>query len=307
MGWEKSVLAVCFAIVIFSLFSGFAVAQDAEGTISGSQPASRICVYEQAGGVSNCYDSEVVVYIENGQLFVYRSKPYDPATNPRTYDIAEKIRNKETIGTTGITDFPKQEVVQSSAVKIVVYNNLQSEFYYAVIEPQLKEIRSAYGDSADIEYKYFVSGDFAFDEELVQAAECARDQGKFDEFNQKTRLTIGQYQNATLLKNRAAEIGLDVLVFNDCFDSGKKKSISDAAKAMAWDVGGESVWVNDVEIAYIDGKNIKRAVEAVLGGTPYSQWDDYAQVDTKGWLEPPHKRFTDNIDPQVVRVLEHYG
>ena len=58
----------------------------------------------------------------------------------------------------------------------------------------------------------------------AEAAECARDQGRFEEYYRV--LFIGQADlDISNIKNMAAKLGLDTGRFNACLDSGMKKSI----------------------------------------------------------------------------------
>jgi len=54
----------------------------------------------------------------------------------------------------------------------------------------------------------------------AEAAQCANAQGKFWEYHDKLFANQRQLANENL-KQYAADLGLDVAAFNECFDSGK--------------------------------------------------------------------------------------
>ena len=93
----------------------------------------------------------------------------------------------------------------------------------ATISPQIEEIVKKNPELARFRYYHFPlpQHDYAFP--AAEATECAHDQGKYWEylmlaFKNQRKLSEDK------LKSMAAELGLDQQSFDECYDSGKKKS-----------------------------------------------------------------------------------
>jgi protein-disulfide isomerase len=71
-----------------------------------------------------------------------------------------------------------------------------------------------------------------------QAAECARDQGKFWEYHDKLFASQGPFTFAMgNLKHYAKELGLDTVAFSRCLDSGKYSQKVDAETRLGSNLG----------------------------------------------------------------------
>lgn len=107
------------------------------------------------------------------------------------------------------------------------------------------------------------------------AAECARDQGKFWEFNHKLFESQdgendGGFSNENL-KMMASELGLDQATFDSCLDSGEHRQtvIDNFNAAQADGINSTpTLFINGVQIAYTNqGYDLlKRQIEAALNG-----------------------------------------
>lgn len=104
----------------------------------------------------------------------------------------------------------------------------------SMIGTQLEELISNNPDLARLEFHHFPLSYHKNAFRAAEAAECALDQGKFWEFAQ---LSFGNRKNLTddNLKSFAKQLGLNQAVFDECFDSNKKRSkiksdISDALR-----------------------------------------------------------------------------
>ena len=91
------------------------------------------------------------------------------------------------------------------------------------IGPELEDLISRNPDIARLEFHHFPLSYHKNAFRAAEAAECALDQGKFWEFSE---LAFGNQKNLTddNLKSFAAQLGLDQAVFDECFDSNKKRS-----------------------------------------------------------------------------------
>ncbi|MBI4718027.1 MAG: thioredoxin domain-containing protein [Planctomycetes bacterium] len=100
-------------------------------------------------------------------------------------------------------------------------------------------MREAYGDKVRIVFRDLALAMHNRAQPAAEAAQCARDQGKFWEYHDK----IFQNQQKLAdedLKRYATELGLDAEAFNACFDSGKFRADvqKDGADAQAVGVSG---------------------------------------------------------------------
>src|SRR3989338_4738601 len=96
--------------------------------------------------------------------------------------------------------------------------------YCKAASSTIKQIEETYGDKVAILYKHFPLPSHKYSFKAAEASECTRDQGKFWEYHYKLfenqdDLSIDR------LKKHASELNLNTQQFNECLDSGSKKSI----------------------------------------------------------------------------------
>jgi len=105
---------------------------------------------------------------------------------------------------------PKVEIINfcniSSANCIIYYNNIG------------KKIISTYGETVELNYKYYsvlsdIDSQFAY-----MAALCAKNQDKFDEYFRTTIDNRSQVSEGSL-KRYAKDLGLNTTLFNSCYNS----------------------------------------------------------------------------------------
>jgi protein-disulfide isomerase len=108
----------------------------------------------------------------------------------------------------------------TAPVTLVEFSDFQCPFCARVM-PTLKKVKEAYGDRVRIVWKDFPLTSIhpqAF--KAAEAAQCARDQGKFWELHDAL-FTNQQALQPDDLKKHAAAVGLDLAKFNACFDASK--------------------------------------------------------------------------------------
>jgi protein-disulfide isomerase len=141
-------------------------------------------------------------------------------------------------------------------VTIVEFSDFQCPFCLRVM-PTLKRIQSTYGDKVRLVWKDYPLTNIhpeAF--KAAEAANCAREQGKFWEYHDRL---FGNQQALFVdsLKQYAAETGLDTARFNQCLDSAKYGSRVQEHVQL-----GSQLGVSSTPSVFINGR-------AVTGAQPY--------------------------------------
>lgn len=119
--------------------------------------------------------------------------------------------------------------------------------YCKNVQPALRKLKNKYGDKIRIIYKHFPVHSVI----KAEAAECARDQGKFWEMHDY----LFEEQNSFVTEDAAAKLKLDKKKFEDCMSSGAKKDI--IKKHMA---EGKKLGVAGTPTFFIGGKMIPGAI-----------------------------------------------
>ncbi len=146
-------------------------------------------------------------------------------------------------------------------------------------KPAIPNIKEKYGDDVAIVFKHYIVHDSA--RKAAEAAECARDQGKFWEMHDIMFQNQGNLEPDDL-KQYAAQIGLDADKFDSCLDSGEKKAVVDADTRLGreWGVTGTPTF-------FVGGENGYK----VVGAQPFSAFEEPIQKALKGdFPEPPPER-----------------
>ncbi len=122
----------------------------------------------------------------------------------------------------------------------------------ANIAPELEDLIKRNSDLVRLEFRHFPLPQHENAFRAAEASECALDQGKFWEF---AGLAFRNKKNLIddNLKSFATQLGLDETVFNECFDSNKKRSRikSDIQDAMRRQLSyTPSLYVNGQLIKY---------------------------------------------------------
>lgn len=123
-----------------------------------------------------------------------------------------------------------------------------------------QQLKETYGGSGVVRFEY---NHFAFlgpeSEQAAEAAECAREQGKFWQYHD-TLFANQQGENRgafadDTLKAFAAELGLDKVAFNQCLDSGQYEE-----KVRAETIAAQERGVRSTPTLFINGEKIEGAV-----------------------------------------------
>ena len=134
-----------------------------------------------------------------------------------------------------------------------------------------EQILATYGDTGRVRFEYH---NFAFigaeSVRAAEAAECANDQGAFWQYhdtlflNQKGE-NQGTFSDA-VLKQFAANLGLDQAAFNNCLDSGKYRDAiqTDRAEAAARNVTTTPTF-------FVNGQEVR-------GALPFEQFQPYIEA-----------------------------
>lgn len=112
--------------------------------------------------------------------------------------------------------------------------------YCGRVFPTYKRIQAQYKDQVKFVFRDLpLSSIHPNAQKAAEAAQCAHEQGKFDQYHD--RLFLNQNRlSVTDLKNHAAAINLDTQRFDNCLDSGEyeEEVLSDAADALAAGASG---------------------------------------------------------------------
>lgn len=203
--------------------------------------------------------------------------------------------------------FPETAGPAQDHVNVVFYGTLQSSGF-EIVDGYLKRLKEDYGDKISVEIKHYFPKDFIlFAEQAAEASECARDQGKFDEFNRKIFATRRQPQELRLLEEHAVEAGLNASEFKACLSSGNKKNVVEKhlAEANASGVDTDVTVIGKHQIyGAFEYEAYKTAVESALRGTPFSL-ENFTKVRGEDF-ELPKPKHSRSIDSAVAAAIDFY-
>ncbi len=143
--------------------------------------------------------------------------------------------------------------LENAPVTLVTFSDYQCP-YCSRIEPTLKQLERKYGNRLRMVFRDFpLSQIHPNATKSAEAAECARDQGKFWEMHDRL-FSNQQALSPPDLKKSAADVGLDTSRFAECLDSG--------AKAAEWQRDlrdGQRYGVSGTPTVFINGRLIRGA------------------------------------------------
>lgn len=146
-------------------------------------------------------------------------------------------------GGNGATDFIKED----GKVVITEYGDYECP---ACINEHfvVKQIVSEYKDKVVLDYRHFPLSFHKFAMKAAIAAECARDQGKFNEMHNALYEGRGALSEADL-KKYAGNIGLNMDTFNACFDNNNHRDVIDRDTKR-----GEQDKISGTPTFYVNGR-----------------------------------------------------
>ena len=166
-------------------------------------------------------------------------------------------------GVTMVLDAPRSTIAveaddpalgpAGAPVTIVEFSDFQCPFCQRVA-PTLKKVRETYGDRVRIVWKDFPLTSIhpqAF--KAAEAAQCAREQGKFWEYHDRL-FANQQALDVDSLKKYAADTALDSAKFNACLDTAKYAERVQAQMEVGADLG-----VNSTPAVFVNGRLLSGA------------------------------------------------
>ena len=152
-------------------------------------------------------------------------------------------------------------------VTVVEFSDFQCPYCSKAL-PMLKAAMDKYPNQAKLYYKHYPLSFHQYAQKAAEAAECAKDQGKFWEmhdamFADQSKLAVAD------LKATAATLGLDATKFNTCLDSGTKASAvsKDAQDGSQLGVSGTpTFYINGAQVVGADATGIMAAMDAAMKG-----------------------------------------
>ncbi|AJF61122.1 DSBA-like protein thioredoxin protein [archaeon GW2011_AR15] len=150
--------------------------------------------------------------------------------------------------------------------------------------PTVKQLLDEYEGQVTFVYKHFpLSSLHPLAQQAAEASECARDQGKFEEYHD--RLFETKALDTASLKKHAADLGLNTAKFNDCYDSKEKASVVQADYNE-----GTSRGVTGTPTFFIGG-------EKVVGAQPYDNLKAVIDRHLSGEAQPTPVQPTQPTQP----------
>jgi len=167
---------------------------------------------------------------------------------------------------------PTGAIVTGGADKITIveFSDFECPFCGRAA-PTVKQVLATYGDKVELVYKHFPLNFHPNAQKAAEASECAKDQGKFQEYHD----ILFQNQRALgidNLKQYADNLGLNTNTFNNCLDSDEK---ADLVKADFQE--GSSKGVTGTPTFFING-------EQLVGAQPFEAFKEIIdrQLDGSG-------------------------
>ncbi len=141
---------------------------------------------------------------------------------------------------------------KTAPVNIVEFSDFQCPYCSRVV-PVLKEIEHRYPGKVRVAFRHYPLPFHAQAAKAAEAAECARDQGKFWEMHDKLFATQADL-SLPELKKRGAELGLKAAQFGQCLDSGRT-----AQRVQKDRTDGESYAITGTPCFFVNGRMISGA------------------------------------------------
>jgi len=230
-------------------------------TINEDTPASRL-LQALLNSPTNQYYAVINPYLKRYIAGGAVSDRVNPA------ELDNQLRQLKQVSKAGVENVGRLEPSEKDHAKLLVFMDYQCPFCKR-INPYIDSLRTRYGDKLEVEYVNFPLPMHQFAFSAAEAAECARDQHKFDPykdelFNQQTG-GLGDYTYNYI----ARKIGLDKKEFSQCL------SLHQDRKTVRQDqYFGQYVGVNGTPTLLVNGENmmgktprdIEQKIDSLLGG-----------------------------------------
>ena len=161
--------------------------------------------------------------------------------------------------------------VKNAPVTIIEFSDFQCPYCGRFFSETLPSIEQKYIQSGKVKmvYRDFPLSFHPEAQPAAEAAECAKEQGKFWEFHDKI-FENQQGMSAAAYKQWASEVGLNTAQFNSCVDSGKYRQEvqKDFAEGSSYGVSGTpSFFINGMMVSGAQPYQVfEQAIEAALAG-----------------------------------------
>ncbi len=148
---------------------------------------------------------------------------------------------------------------ETAPITIIEFSDFQCSFCWKFWKETFPRLEAEYVKPGKIRFVYrhlAILGEQSVS--AGQAAECARDQGKFWEYHDKLFASQGPFAFTTVnLKRYAKDLDLDSVAFSQCFDSGKYAQKVDAETGV-----GRMLGLRGTPSFFINGRPL-------IGAQPY--------------------------------------
>ncbi len=142
---------------------------------------------------------------------------------------------------------------KDAPITIVEFSDFQCPFCVKA-EPTVKQLMAAYPGKIRLIYRDFPLEFHKLAPKAAEASHCAEDQGKYWEMHEKLFAANGALE-VDNLKKIARDVGLDGGKFDQCLDSGVKKTVVDENFA-----AGKKVGVTGTPAFFINGRLLSGAL-----------------------------------------------
>lgn len=137
---------------------------------------------------------------------------------------------------------------------IVVFSDFECP-YCNKIRPVLDDVLKTFPNDLKLVFKHFPLSIHPSAEPAAEASECAADQGKFWEYNDYLFDHVGDWYKAKDLTQKftgyAGKLGLEMITFRSCLESGVKKAIVEKNKTE-----GRHVFVQGTPTCLLNGRKV---------------------------------------------------
>jgi len=285
MGWEKSVLAVCLAALVLLPFTS------AEKAVDASSGGAIVC-YKDYFGKESCVSASKVKWQGGGFVITDNAAATEIQAAPAL------------AGEDGA----------SNQVSVIYYGDLQNSGI-AAIGSLVQRLKKDYGKDVSVEFLQNPNiGVVLYAQEVAEASECARAQGKFEEFNHKIFGLAGQAQDKCTLEKHAFEISLDLEKFKACVASGEKKAVLDGHKEKIASFNAPSwsqVAINGLPLLDLyEYDAYTEVVDGILTNTSYDirRPTEYSDQNPFPFphRDPPRVKHTPVVEKAVADAIDFY-